>query len=249
MSFPSSRTRLLTLACGAIFLVSLLGLPPIARAAAKKAKPVPTLRWAEGQPGCTFSRDRDGKYRYALWAEDYGVIVAIDSQELQLLHKRIEPFFAVHLTVRYRGKETLSVSAQGATLEFVKHFKLVQPALDPASFAQQTQDDGDEVEHQTQREIEKHPERREEREKYVEAYQKEAAEFVEFLNSRSFPAAQLDGTHPEASGWILFSAKNKWLGAWKKPEEFVLRIPIGEKLLEFPFALPPQAGDLILRQR
>jgi hypothetical protein len=175
--------------------------------------------------------------------------VAVDSQELQLLHKRIEPFFSVHLTVRYRGKESLGVYPRGATLEFVKHFKLVQPALDPASFAQQTQDDADELEHQTQREIQKHPERREQREKFVEAYQKEAVEFVEFLNTRSFPAAELDSTRPEASGWILFSAKSKWLGGWKKPEEFVLRLPINEKLLEFHFALPPQAGDLILRQR
>lgn len=249
LSFHSLRTWLLTLALGTVFLVSLGGLRQTARAAVRKEKTVPTLRWAEGQPGCTFSRDRDGKYRYALWTEDYGVILAIDSQELQLLHKRIEPFFAVHLTVRYRGKETLAVSPRGATLEYVKHFKLVQPAIDPATFAQQMQDDADELEHQTQREIQKHPERREEREKYVEAYQKEAAEFVEFLNSRSFPAAHLDGTHPETSGWILFSAKSKWLGAWKKPEEFVLRLPISEKLLEFPFALPAQAGDLILRQR
>jgi hypothetical protein len=249
MSSQSSRIRLSTLACATLFLVSLVGLCQSVRAAARKEKTVPTLRWAEGQPGCTFSRDPDGKYRYALWTEDYGVIVALDSQELQLLHKRIEPFFSVHLTVRYRGKQTLGVYPQRATLEFVKHFKLVQPALDPASFAQQTQDDADELEHQTQREIQKHPERREQREKLVEAYQKEAAEFVEFLNTRSFPVAELDSTRPEASGWILFSAKSKWLGGWKKPEEFVLRIPINETLLEFPFALPPQAGDLILRQR
>lgn len=207
------------------------------------------MRWAEGQPGCTFSRDRDGKYRYALWTDDYGVILAVDSQELQLLHKRIEPFFAVHLTVRYRGKATLEVYPEMATLEFVKHFKLIQSALDPETFAQQTQDDADEVEHQTQREVEKHPERREEREKYVETYQKEAAEFVEFLNTRSFPAAELDTTRAEASGWIFFSVKNKWLGGWKKPEEFVLRLPLNKQILEFPFALPPQAGDLILRQR
>lgn len=218
-------------------------------ASAKKEKPVPTMRWTEGQPGCTFSRDRDGKYRYALWTDDYGVIVAVDSQELQLLHKRIEPFFAVQLTVRYRGKATLEVYPEMATLEFVKHFKLIQSALDPETFAQQTQDDADEVEHQTQREVEKHPERREEREKYVETYQKEAAEFVEFLNTRSFPAAELDTTRAEASGWIFFSVKNKWLGGWKKPEEFVLRLPLNKQILEFPFALPPQAGDLILRQR
>jgi len=233
----------------AVICLSLASCLECMAASPKKEKSVPSMRWAEGQPGCTFSRDRDGKYRYALWTDDYGVIVAVDSQELQLLHKRIEPFFAVHLTVRYRGKATLEVYPEMATLEFVKHFKLIQSALDPETFAQQTQDDADEVEHETQREVEKHPERREEREKYVETYQKEAAEFVEFLNTRSFPAAELDTTRAEASGWIFFSVKNKWLGGWKKPEEFVLRLPLNKQILEFPFALPPQAGDLILRQR
>jgi hypothetical protein len=212
--------------------------------------PPPTLRWAEGQQGCTFSRDSDGKYRYALWTADYGVILAVDSQELQLAHKRVpEPYFSLHLTVRYRGQSTLVVNPRRATLEFVKHFKLIQPALNPESFARTTQADADEVEHQTKREIEKHPERKEEREKYVEEYQKGAAEFLEFLTSRTLRAVQLNPSHAEVKGWILFSAKNKWLGDWKRPEEFVLQLPLGDRILEFPFALPPQQGDLILRQR
>jgi hypothetical protein len=215
----------------------------------KKQPPAPTLRWAEGQPGCTFSRDKDGKYRYALWTADYGLILAVDSQELQLVHKRVEPFFSVHLTLRYRGQATLAVDPEKATLEFVKHFKLVQPALDPESFANQTQSDADEIEHQTQREIEKHPERREDREKFVETYQKEAAEFLEFLAQHTFPPVQLDSSRTEVSGWILFSARNKWLGGWKRPEEFVLRFPIGDRVVEFPFMLPPQQGELILRER
>ncbi len=219
-------------------------------ASSPRENPALALRWAEGQPGCTFSRDRDGKYRYALWTADYGVILAIDSQELQLVHKRIpEPYFSLQLTVRYRGQGALVVDPQKATLEFVKHFKLIQPALDPEAFARQTQAVADEVEHQSQHEIEKHPERREEREQYVETYQKEALEFLEFLNQRTLPAAQLDRSRTEISGWILFSAKNKWLGGWKRPEEFRLRLPLGDRVLEFPFALPPRQGDLILRQR
>jgi hypothetical protein len=224
--------------------------PPTGVAAPLKDKSTPpTLRWAEGQTGCTFSRDKDGKYRYALWTDDYGVILAVDSQELQLLHKRVQPFFAVHLTVRYRGKGELTIEPRTATLEFVKHFKLVQPALDPEDFANQTQSGADEVEHQTQREIAKHPERKEDREKYVEAYQKEVAEFLDFLSTRTLPFVHFDSAHTEVSGWILFSAKSKWIGGWKRPEEFVLRIPLGGRVVEFPFALPPQQGDLILRQR
>src|SRR5437879_5892445 len=126
--------------------------PPTGVAAPLKGKSdPPTLRWAEGQPGCTFSRDKDGKYRYALWTDDYGVVLAVDSQELQLLHKRVEPFSAVHLTLRYRGKGKLTVEPQTATLEFVKHFKLVQPALNPEYLADETPRDDDAVDNQTHR--------------------------------------------------------------------------------------------------
>jgi hypothetical protein len=241
------RLRFPALTVAAAFFIA--GLPLRLPAFSNKDNPPPALRWTEGQPGCTFSRDKDGKYRYALWTDDYGVILAVDSQELQLLHKRVERFFAVQLTVRYRGKDKLTVDPRRATLEFVKHFKLIQPALDPEEFAKQTQDDADELEHQTQREIKKHPERKEDREKYVEAYQKEALEFLDFLNQRTLPAVQLDSSRTEVSGWILFSTKNKWIGPWKKPEEFLLRLPLAGRVLEFPFALPPQQGDLILRQR
>jgi hypothetical protein len=245
----SSTARLRFLVLTAVVPLVFAMLPPRLPASATKNNPPQTLRWAEGQPGCTFSRDNDGKYRYALWTADYGVILAVDSQELQLVHKRGERFFGLQLTVRYRGKGTLAVDPGQATLEFVKHFKLIQHALDPEDFAQKTQADADEVEHETQREIEKHPERKEEREKYVQEYQKEAAELVDFVTQRAFPAVQLDASRTQADGWLLFSAKNKWIGAWKRPEEFVLCIPVGDRVLEFPFALPPQQGDLILRQR
>jgi hypothetical protein len=74
-----------------------------------KKAPV-TARWAEGEPGCTFARGDDGKYRYSLWTPDYGVILAVDSQELEKVHRRVEPFFSVELTVRYRGQSTLEVA-------------------------------------------------------------------------------------------------------------------------------------------
>lgn len=213
-----------------------------------KTPPAP-LRWAEGQPGCTFSRDDDGKYRYALWTAEYGVILAVDSQELEKVHRRVEPFFSVHLTVRYRGKGTLAVSPGLATLEFVKHFKVTQSSLDADGFAQKAQNDADELEHETEREIEKHPERKEEREQFVEAYQKDMIGFLDFLTKHTLRGLQLDAANTEASGWVLFSTKSKWIGEWKKPEEFVLRIPLGERVVEFPFAVPAQQGDLILRKR
>jgi hypothetical protein len=155
----------------------------------------------------------------------------------------------VHITVRYRGKEALAVDPGRATLEFVKHFKVVQTSLDPEAFAARVQNDADELEYQAEREVRKHPERKDEREKYVQTYQKEVIEFLDFLTQRTLPNTQLDLDHTEASGWVLFNTKNKWLGDWKKPEGFLLRFPIADKIVEFPFELPARQGDLILRRR
>jgi hypothetical protein len=217
--------------------------------AAAKKNPTPTLRWTEGHTGCTVSLDQDGKYRYGMWTTDLGVVLAVDAQELQLVHKRGERFFGVHLTVRNRSASPLAVDPSQATLEFVKHSKIIQPALDPETFAQKAQSDVDDIEYQTQREVEKHPERKEEREKFVQGWQKEVTELQDFLSHGTLPAVQLDGTRNEISGWLLFSTHSKWIGDWKRPEEFVFRIPLGTQLVEFPFALPAQHGDLILRRR
>jgi hypothetical protein len=241
---PSRHTRATILSAAlALFAVAS---PP---SASSKKNTTPTLRWSEGQAGCTFSRDTDGKYRYELWTADFGAILAVDAQELQLVHKRGERFFSVHLTVRNRSTSPLTVDPTQATLEFVKHSKIIQPALDPESFAQKAQSDVDEIEHQTEREIEKHPERKEEREKFVQGWQKEVTELQDFLSHATLPAVQLDSSRTEISGWILFSTHSKWIGDWRKPEEFLFRIPLGSQIVEFPFALPAQAGDLILRQR
>ena len=218
-------------------------------AASGKQKALPALRWAEDQPGCTFSRDKDGKYRYALWTPDYGVTLAVDSQELALVHKRAERFFSVQLTVHYRGKTSLQVLPNKATLEFVKHGRVVQHSLDPVGFVKRIQDDLEQLQYDTAREVKKHPERKEERERYVQAYQDDALQLTDFVNQRSLAPVSLDSANTDANGWILFSAQSKWIGEWKRPEEFVLRIPFGQQLLEFPFMLPPKEGDLILRQR
>jgi hypothetical protein len=48
---------------------------------------------------------------------------------------------------------------------------------------------------------------------------------------------------------VLFSSKSKWIDGLQKQEEFVLRVPFGNRIVEFPFSLPPSEGDLILRRR
>lgn len=94
---------------GLWFLAALL-IPALPAPSAAKDHGDPVLRWTEGQSGCTFSADDDGKYRYGLWTDDFGITVAVDSLELQKAVRRIEPLFALWLTVRYRGSSSTSLN-------------------------------------------------------------------------------------------------------------------------------------------
>ena len=214
-----------------------------------KTTAAPTLRWEEGQPGCTFSRDDDGKYRYGFWTADFGIVLAVDSQELEKARRRGQAIFAVLLTMHYRGKDSVDVAPGKITLEFVKHYHDAHPALDPDSLATKQQNDADALAEETEREIRKHPEKKEQQEAMVAARQKDAADMIAFLKTGSLRATTVDSGHPEASGWVLFSTKSKWIDGLQKQEEFVLRVPLGNRIVEFPFSLPPSEGDLILRRR
>ena len=233
-----------------LFSVTLLFPPHSARAAAPKDKPkAPAVRWDEQSPGCTFSRTDDGKHRYGMWSGDVGVVMAVDSQELEKVYRRHEPFFAVLLTVRYRGQESLEVPTDNISLEFVNHFHVLKNRLDPDGFAQKVQKDADSLNDQTARWVEKHPDRKEEKEELVRAFLKDSAELQEFLGKNSLRATQLNPSIAETSGWVLFSPDSKWINGWKKQEEFIVRVPLGGKVFEFPFKLPPKPGEVLLRKR
>lgn len=233
----------------AMAVISGLGATPSSATPPSEKTKVPAVRWDEQTPGCTFSRGADGKFRYGLWWSDIGITMAIDEQELEKVHRRHEPFFAVLLSVRYRGQAPLDLGVQNISLEFVKHFQVVQTALDPDGFSQKVQNDADALDHQTAREIEKNPEKKEEKETYLRAFLKDSAELQEFVGKNSLRATRLDPGNPETSGWVLFSTKSKWIAGWKKQEEFVLRVPLNGKMFEFPFKLPPKPGEVILRKR
>jgi hypothetical protein len=111
------------------------------------------------------------------------------------------------------------------------------------------QNDADALNDQTAQEVEKHPERKEEKEAYVRAFLKDSAELEEFVGKNSLRPTKLGPGHEEASGWVLFSTNSKWVGKWKKQEEFVLRMPVNGMVYEFPFRLPPKPGEVILRKR
>lgn len=68
-------------------------------------------------------------------------------------------------------------------------------------------------------------------------------------NRAASTRTRLDTTKSELTGWVFFSAKSKWIVDWKGQEQFGLRIPLAEHVIEFPFGLPPSRGDLILRRR
>src|SRR5437660_9984775 len=93
----------------------------------------PVVRWAEGQPGCTFARGDDGKYRWGLWSNDLGVTLAVDSQELQETRHRIGHLLGVELTYRYRGNGSLEVRNDNLSIQFVSHSNVTHTSLYPTS--------------------------------------------------------------------------------------------------------------------
>ncbi len=215
-----------------------------------KEKPgPPTVRWSESQPGCTFSTTEDGKYSYGMWSGDVGIVLAVDAREVQIIRHRIEPIFGVLLTVRYRGTGGLDVSPDGITLQFMKHFKVIQTSLDPDDYTEKIQADADALDDETRRMVEKHPEQKQAREARLQDYQKSVSELIEFLGKHSLSTTHLDRGNTEASGWVFFNTANKWIGGWKAQEEFVLRLPLEGKIFELPFKLPPKTGELLLRKR
>jgi len=215
----------------------------------KQTSPPPAVRWDEGQPGCTFSPGDDGKYRYGLWLGDLGITLAVDARELQVIRHREWPILGVFLTIHYRGAGSLDTSADGITLQFMKHFKVVQTSLDPGNYSQKIQADADALDDQTRREVKKDPEKKQVYETRLQDYQKSANEMIEFLSTKALRPAHLDRANPEVSGWVFFNTKTKWLGSWKTQEEFILRLPLDGKVFEFPFKLPPKKGELLLRKR
>lgn len=207
------------------------------------------VRWDEAQPGCTFAAGEDGKYRYGLWADDVGVTLAVDAREVQIVSHRIEPIIGMFLTVRYRGQSSMELSAEGITLQFMKHFKVVETALDPDDYTRKIQGDADMIDADARRTMAKRPEEKTAIETRLQKYQKSVNELIEFLGKKGLHPAHLDRGTREAGGWVFFNTDTKWIGRLRAQEEFVLRVPVEGKVFEFPFRLPPKAGELLLRKR
>jgi hypothetical protein len=222
---------------------------PVSVGSSKKVASLPHIRWAANSPGCTFIRGDDGKYRYAISQQDLKITIAVDAQEIAKVHHRVVPLFGVLLTLDYIGKSSLEVQTKDINLEFVKHAQVTHYLIDPDRLTERLQDDSDALDDRTRHAVRHEPGKKQEQEAVLQTHLKDIAEMMEFLGTQALRGTTLDPSKPEASGWIFFGTKDKFIGSWKTPEEFVLRVPVEDRLFEFPFKLPPEPGDLILRRR
>lgn len=122
--------------------------------------------------------------------------------------------------------------------------------MDPTEFATKLQNDMDSEVFKTQREIKKDPSTTEQKTARLREYEKETAQFLEFLSTQTLEpnTVFLSPGNPEVHGWVLFATSNKWIGPLKDREDFVISVWMKDKVWRFPVSLPPSEGDLILRK-
>jgi hypothetical protein len=210
-------------------------------------QPAQILRWSEGQPGCAFHASDDGTYRYALATDDFVVTLAMDAQELEKSRRRVEPVLGLFLSVRFLKQNPLPLAPDKITLEFVKHFHEKQVPLDSARLVANLQAREEKKTQTAARDIRKHPEKKDEIEAALKAQQQDISRMIEWIHTRTFQG--LPGQNLEVAGWLLFAARTRWIGELDRQEDFLLRIPLGNVVVEFPFTLPPSQGDIRLRAR
>lgn len=221
-----------------------------AAAMAANPQPAASLRWTEDAPGCTLHRSEDGRTYYALSTTDFAITLAVDNQELEKIRHRTVPMLGVLVSFTYKGTEPFALLPSQSTLEFSKHFQVVQRALDPDSLLKQLQQDMDELTDEiTHHQLRKHPELKDVKEAELQQRLKDYTEMMDFLSTSTLRGSGLDSAKTSVSGWIFFSTQNRWIGRWRRPEQFVFRIPVAKALVEIPFELPPKGGKIELRPR
>jgi hypothetical protein len=228
-------------------LLSCVTLAPIGQAERKKQ--LPAVRWIAGAPGCTFERADEGKYRWTMAGRDLTLTLIVDSQELAQSRHRFYNLFGVYVSAIYTGQDKLEFPAD-VRIDFVRHHDVFEAYADPTELSNKLQNDVDTKVFETERQIKKNPKIAEEQTALLRVYQKEAAEFIEFLSTKTLEpkTMMLNPGNPEDQGWVLFETNNKWIGPWKEREDFVISIWMKDKIWQFPISLPPTEGDLILRK-
>lgn len=229
-----------------VIVVLLLSVPALAG----NPQAGPTLRWADGAPGCSIRRSEDGRTYYKLATAGFEMTLGVDNQELEKVRHRAIPVLGVLLSLRYQGSDSVALAPSQSTLEFSKHFQVVQRSLDPDTLLQQLQQAMDEViDEITHHQVRKHPELKDAKEAELQQRLKDYTEMMDFLSTSSLRDTGLDASKSSTSGWIFFNTQNRWIGPWRRPEQFVFRIPIEKAVVEIPFQLPPPGGKIELRPR
>ena len=231
------------------YWIALLALSTCAFAGAKRL--VPTLRWTQGQPNCAVRAADDGHTYYDLAGGDFKITLAVDRQELEKIPHRAKPMLSVSLTFHFQGNGQFEVQQNRFTLEYVKHFQVVESSLDPDQMVKGLEDTIDDLTDEIERhQVKKHPEQKAAKETELQARLKDYTELMDFISTRALrPGTILDSANSSASGWVFFSIKNKWIGPWRRPEQFILRLPVENLIVEFPFELPPKFGNIELLHR
>ncbi len=214
-----------------------------------KKKQLPTVRWTAGEPCCTFERRDDGKYGWTMTGDDLTIKLLVDSQELAQSRHRFYRLFGAFISVTYTGQSKFEFPAD-VRIDFVRHHDVLEGYEDPTELSNKLQNDVDTQIFETERQIKKNPKIADEKTARLRVYQKEAAEFIEFVSTQTLDPAGLTLTpgNPEAHGWVLYATSNKWIGPWKEREDFIISVWMKDKIWQFPFSLPPTEGDLILRK-
>jgi hypothetical protein len=214
---------------------------------AKKKPQLATVRWSAGAPGCTFARGDDGRYRWTMSDKDMEITLLVDSQELTKSRRRFYQVFGLYTTVLYKGHVNFDYPAD-LRLTFLRHHEITEGYLDPTELQTRLQNDLDTLVFETERQIKKNPKIKEEKTAYLQQYEKEGAEFIEFLTSQYVAETTLNPGNPETHGWAFFPTKNKWIGPWKEHEDFILEVHMKDRIWQFPFSLPPAGEEPVLRK-
>lgn len=208
------------------------------------------VRWAQNDPNCSVGQGGDGRTYYRLSSPTFEITLGVDPKELEKIPHRATPMLSLFLNLTYKGQDQFEIHQRRFALEFSKHHQVVKTSLDPQEILQHLQEDVDGLTDQVERhEVRSHPEQKEKKEAELQARLKDYTELMDFVSTQSLPHATLSPTKSTISGWVFFSVKDRWIGPWHKPEEFILRLPVGTFIVEFPFSLPPQGGGVELRRR
>lgn len=214
-----------------------------------RQKELPAVRWTKDATGCTFERGDDGRYRWIITSRDLTLTLLVDSQELTKSRRRFYHLLGVYVNVAYTEGVRFEFPAD-VRIEFVKHHHFREAYEDPSELSNKLQNDVDTLVFETERKIKKDSKITYEKTAQLREYQKDAAEFIEFLSTQTLkPETQiLNPGNAEANGWIFFATSNRWIGPLSGHEDFIISFYMKDKIWQFPVSLPPAPGDLILRK-